>query len=57
MSGSKPAGARKRKPYKQPAIKKLTLQKAKKMLETQSDVADKSTEQMLKEINRRLEIK
>jgi hypothetical protein len=34
VSASKPANARKRKPYKQPAIKKLTLQEAKKELET-----------------------
>ena len=57
MFASKPAGARKRKPYKHPTIKKLTLEEAKKKLEAQSERVDENTEKMLKEINRRLETK
>ena len=48
-------GARKRKPYKKPAIKLLTLQRAKKILETQSELANQNSKKLLEEINRRLE--
>jgi hypothetical protein len=48
---------RSRKPYKEPAIKKLTLEEAKKVLEAQSDPTDENTEKLLAEINRRLGVK
>ena len=54
VSGSKTANARKRKPYKQPAIKKQTLKEAKKMLEAQPDPADENSKKMVEEIDRRL---
>lgn len=53
MSASKPTvDARKRNPYKQPAIKKLTLEEAKKILKIQPERADENIEKMLKEIRR-----
>ena len=58
MSAIKAAiNPRKRKPYKQPAIKKLTLEEAKKVLQAQSDPTDENTKKLLTEINRRLEVK
>ena len=55
MSESKPAtDACKRKFYEQPAVKKLNLEEAKKLLETQPERADENTEKMLNEITRRL---
>jgi hypothetical protein len=51
------SGARKRKPYRQPAVKKLTLEEAKKVLEAKSIPGDEQAEQLLKQINRRLETK
>ena len=53
MSASKPnVDSRTRKPYKQPAIKKLTLEEAKKILKIQPQEADDNIEKMLKQISR-----
>ena len=58
MSASKAVmNPRKRKPYKQPAIKKLTLEEAKKVLQAQCNPTDENTKKLLTEINRRLEVK
>lgn len=59
MSASKPvmSDTRKRKPYKQPALTKLTPEAAKKVLEAKSIPGDGHAEKLLKEINRRLERK
>jgi hypothetical protein len=54
-SKSIPNHAPKRKPYKKPALEKLTLENAKKLLASRSDPADKNVEKLLKEINRKLE--
>ena len=47
--------ARKRKPYKRPALTEITLEDAKKALETRSDPTDRNNEKLLKDINRKLE--
>lgn len=54
VSASKPAVDDRKEPFKQPAIKKLTLEQAKKVLESQSDPADENGAKLLEEINRRL---
>jgi hypothetical protein len=41
-----------RNPYKRPAIKKLTLEKAKEILKLQPQEADDNIEKMLKQISR-----
>lgn len=52
MSTSKPGiDDCKRSPYKQPVIKKLTLEEAKKILKIQPQEADTNIEKMLKEIS------
>jgi hypothetical protein len=56
VSASKPTiDAPKRKLYESPAVKQLTLEEAKKVLEAQFAPADENTKKMLTEINRRLE--
>jgi len=53
VSASKPnVDPRTRNPYKQPAIKQLTLEEAKKILKIQPERADENIEKMLKEIRR-----
>jgi hypothetical protein len=53
VSASKPTvDPRTRNPYKQPAIKKLTLEEAKKILNIQPQEADDNIEKMLKQISR-----
>ena len=53
MSASKPnVDPRTRNPYKQPAIKQLTLEEAKKILKIQPQEADDNIEKMLKQISR-----
>lgn len=58
LSARTPAAseARKRKPYKQPTLKKMTVKEAKAALEAEQH-PDENTEKMLKAINCRLESK
>jgi len=57
VSSRKPVitDTRERKLYKQPALTKLTLEAAKKILEAKSIPGDGQAEKLFKEINRRLE--
>jgi len=59
VSSRKPVitDARKRKPYKQPALTKLTPEAAKKILEAKATPGDGQAEKLFKEINRSLERK
>jgi len=53
VSASKPnVDPRTRNPYKQPAIKQLTLEEAKKILKIQPQEVDDNIEKMLKQISR-----
>ena len=59
VSASKPvlSDSRKRKPYKPPALTKLTPEAAKKLLEAKLIPGDGQAEKLLQEINRRLAAK